>query len=77
MDLDVGNSENERITRDVDLVSEEEKVGVDGEGKEESNSLLSPREGGIEDMQKNSRRKVRWNDRNGNKLAEVWEFQPR
>ncbi|CAA6666476.1 unnamed protein product [Spirodela intermedia] len=26
--------------------------------------------------QRNAKRKVRWNDRHGNKLAEVLEFQP-
>ncbi|XP_058101484.1 uncharacterized protein LOC131245797 [Magnolia sinica] len=56
------------------------EIGVDGEeDDEESNSLLSPRTGGLlsKRMKKNpSRRKVQWNDRNGNKLVEVLEFQP-
>ncbi|XP_010936010.1 uncharacterized protein [Elaeis guineensis] len=56
--------------------------GVDkGEEKEEdgeTNSLLRPvSNGGLAaKRQKSSRRKVQWNDRNGNKLVEVLEFQP-
>jgi hypothetical protein len=45
----------------------------------ETTSLLTPAVngdvGGIE--KRNSRRKVQWNDRNGNNLVEVMEFQPR
>ncbi|KAG1361490.1 hypothetical protein COCNU_09G009530 [Cocos nucifera] len=49
-------------------------VGEDGE----TNSLLRPvTNGGLGGKtQKSSRRKVQWNDRNGNKLVEVLEFQP-
>lgn len=48
----------------------------DGEDSE-SNSLLPPRRGGMSRRQDKVRRKVQWNDRNGNKLVEVLEFQPR
>ncbi|XP_073011682.1 uncharacterized protein [Typha latifolia] len=46
--------------------------------EEETNSLLpSAVNGGTQrKRQKNARRKVQWNDRNGNKLVEVVEFQP-
>lgn len=47
----------------------------DGEDSE-SNSLLPPRRGGMSRRQDKVRRKVQWNDRNGNKLVEVLEFQP-
>lgn len=30
-----------------------------------------------EKEKRNSRRKVQWNDRNGNNLVEIMEFQPR
>lgn len=77
MDLDVRNCERQRSKQDVDLVSEKVKVGVDKEENDESNSLLSPRGGGMAKRERSSRRKVQWNDKNGNKLFEVLEFQPR
>lgn len=45
----------------------------------ETNSLLRPALNGglVGKRQKSSKRKVQWNDRNGNKLVEVLEFQPR
>ncbi|XXG61874.1 hypothetical protein AAC387_Pa05g0368 [Persea americana] len=76
MDLDVRNCERQRSKQDVDLVSEKDKVGVDKEENEESNSLLSPRGSGMVERERSSRRKVQWNDKNGNKLFEVLEFQP-
>ncbi|KAF6145562.1 hypothetical protein GIB67_037595 [Kingdonia uniflora] len=56
-----------------------EKVEVNREEEEELNVLLSPRKGGImsNGVAKNSRKKVQWNDRNGDKLFEILEFQPR
>ncbi|KAA8548866.1 hypothetical protein F0562_000550 [Nyssa sinensis] len=55
-----------------------QKVGLDGDGEvdNESKSLLPARKGGIERKSEKPRRKVQWNDKNGNKLAEVLEFQP-
>ncbi|ERN18952.1 hypothetical protein AMTR_s00067p00201450 [Amborella trichopoda] len=48
----------------------------DGELK----SLLSPKRQGPPEKglnrRLNSNRKVQWNDFNGNKLVEVWEFEP-
>ncbi|XVF38517.1 hypothetical protein REPUB_Repub20aG0108800 [Reevesia pubescens] len=49
---------------------------IDGEDYSESNSLLPPKSGGMSRKQEKTRRKVQWNDRNGNKLAEVLEFEP-
>ncbi|XP_038704319.1 uncharacterized protein LOC120000345 isoform X1 [Tripterygium wilfordii] len=42
----------------------------------ESNSLLPPRKGGMSRKSDKMPRKVQWNDRNGNKLVEVLEFEP-
>ncbi|KAL5996950.1 hypothetical protein ACLOJK_007876 [Asimina triloba] len=57
------------------------REGGDEEEEKESNSLLSPRNGGrvaSSRVKKNpSRRKVQWNDRNGHKLVEILEYQPR
>ncbi|XP_042491745.1 uncharacterized protein LOC122071452 isoform X2 [Macadamia integrifolia] len=52
------------------------QVAPDKEEHDELNSLLSPRKGGMKKDPKKSRRKVQWNDRNGNKLVEILEFQP-
>uniref|UniRef100_A0A2P2JSC2 Uncharacterized protein MANES_15G044300 n=1 Tax=Rhizophora mucronata TaxID=61149 RepID=A0A2P2JSC2_RHIMU len=53
----------------------------DGEDYSESNSLLPPRRGGMsrksDKVRRKVRRKVQWNDKNGNKLVEILEFQPR
>ncbi|PKA53668.1 hypothetical protein AXF42_Ash009164 [Apostasia shenzhenica] len=46
----------------------------------ETNTLLASamKKGGMKGRrQRSKRKKVQWNDRNGNKLAEVMEFQPR
>ncbi|KAG9445774.1 hypothetical protein H6P81_011902 [Aristolochia fimbriata] len=51
-------------------------VGTGNEDDDELNALLSPQRAQMSKRQKNSRRKVQWNDRNGNKLVEVLEFQP-
>lgn len=50
---------------------------VNGEEDSESNSLLPPRRGGMSRKSEKTRLKVQWNDKNGNKLAEVMEFYPR
>ncbi|KAK3187665.1 hypothetical protein Dsin_027226 [Dipteronia sinensis] len=49
---------------------------TDGEEYSESNSLLPPRKGGMSRKSDKTRRKVQWNDRNGDKLVEVLEFEP-
>lgn len=48
----------------------------DGEEDSELNSLLPPKKGGMAKNPDQIRRKVQWNDNNGNKLAEVVEFEP-
>ncbi|KAL6971243.1 hypothetical protein U1Q18_030924 [Sarracenia purpurea var. burkii] len=63
------------------LVSvESEKVELnEGDEDNETKSLLPPPttpRGGLMKKSAKPRRKVQWNDRNGNKLAEVLEFQP-
>ncbi|KAK9137806.1 hypothetical protein Sjap_008400 [Stephania japonica] len=65
----------------VDPSAESESKKLDpclnGVEEEECSSLLSPRRGGMLEKPKRSRRKVQWNDKNGDKLVEVLEFQPR
>ncbi|OAY28140.1 uncharacterized protein LOC110601868 isoform X1 [Manihot esculenta] len=48
----------------------------DAECYSESNTLLPPRRGGMSRNPERVRRKVQWNDKNGNKLAEVLVFEP-
>ncbi|KAG5004070.1 hypothetical protein JHK86_028209 [Glycine max] len=59
------------------LVCEKVEDHVNGEDDSDSNSLLPPRRGGMSRNCEKTRRKVQWNDRNGNKLAEVLEYEPR
>lgn len=58
----------------MDYPKDEEQS--DGEEESDSNSLLPPRTGGMSRKSDKIRRKVQWNDRNGNKLAEIKEFEP-
>ncbi|KAF8016626.1 hypothetical protein BT93_H1985 [Corymbia citriodora subsp. variegata] len=48
----------------------------DAEEESEVKSLLPPRRGGLIRTSEKTRRKVQWNDSNGNSLTEVLEFQP-
>ncbi|KDP40377.1 hypothetical protein JCGZ_02375 [Jatropha curcas] len=54
-----------------------ENLTDDREDYSESNTLLPPRGGGMSRNPERVRRKVQWNDNNGNKLAEVLVFEPR
>ena len=54
----------------------ENNIIDDGEDYSESNSLLPPRRGGMSKNCDKVRRKVQWNDNNGNKLVEILEFEP-
>ncbi|MBA0585326.1 uncharacterized protein LOC105796765 [Gossypium raimondii] len=56
--------------------STETEDHTDGEEYSESNSLLLPKKGGMSRKSEKTRRKVQWNDRNGDKLVEVMEFEP-
>ncbi|PON33816.1 hypothetical protein PanWU01x14_349610 [Parasponia andersonii] len=49
---------------------------LNGDEESDCNSLLPPRRGGMSRQSDKVRRKVQWNDKNGNKLAEVLEFEP-
>ncbi|CAJ1967183.1 unnamed protein product [Sphenostylis stenocarpa] len=59
------------------LGSEKVEDHVNGDDDSDSNALLPPRRGGMSRNSDKTRRKVQWNDRNGNKLAEVLEYEPR
>uniref|UniRef100_A0A2P2L5U1 Uncharacterized protein LOC105632180 n=1 Tax=Rhizophora mucronata TaxID=61149 RepID=A0A2P2L5U1_RHIMU len=48
----------------------------DGADYSDSNSLLPPRRGGMSRNSEKVPRKVQWNDKKGNKLVEVLEFEP-
>lgn len=56
--------------------SQKVEENVNGDEDSESNSLLPPRRGGMSRKSNKTRRKVQWNDRNGNNLVEVLEFEP-
>ncbi|KAE8725935.1 Actin-related protein 2/3 complex subunit 2 [Hibiscus syriacus] len=52
------------------------EVHTNGDDYSESNTLLPPKKGGISRKSEKPERKVQWNDRNGNKLAEILVFEP-
>ncbi|KAJ4722782.1 Acidic leucine-rich nuclear phosphoprotein 32-related protein 2 [Melia azedarach] len=60
------------VTRDSEKVDNE----ADAEEYSESKSLLPPRRGGMSRKSDKTPRNVQWKDKNGNKLAEVLEFEP-
>lgn len=49
----------------------------DEEEDETTTLLVPPRRGGLSRKVDKTQRKVMWNDNNGNKLAQVLEYQPR
>lgn len=52
----------------------QEKDLIDEE--DESKKLLLPRKGGLSTNSGKKHQKVQWNDKNGDKLTEVLEYQP-
>ncbi|EXC24414.1 hypothetical protein L484_003722 [Morus notabilis] len=58
------------------LINGEREGGEEEEEDSDCNSLLSPRRGGMSRKSDKIRRKVQWNDKNGNKLVEILEFEP-
>lgn len=61
----------------VQLSPPKVEADISKDEDDESNSLLSIQEGQAPRRPSNPRRKVQWNDRNGHKLVEILEFQPR
>lgn len=78
--MDSKDAKNYIIEKPVilsDMDDEKVEDHVNGEDDSDSNSLLPPRSGGMSRNSDKTRRKVQWNDKNGNKLAEVLEYEPR
>lgn len=69
-----GCVDNNKPVASVDAEKIEDRAN--GEDDCDSHSLLPPRRGGLSRKSDKTRRKVQWNDRNGNKLVEVLEFVP-
>nr|KYP56598.1 hypothetical protein KK1_002842 [Cajanus cajan] len=72
-----GNIKDKHKPVVASLGGEKVEDHVNGEDDSDSNALLPPRRGGMSRNCDKTRRKVQWNDRNGNKLAEVLEYEPR
>uniref|UniRef100_A0A6N2N4R9 Uncharacterized protein n=4 Tax=Salix TaxID=40685 RepID=A0A6N2N4R9_SALVM len=77
MDKDVNGLKNEPLIMTLDSPKAMEDVEENGEDYSEFKALLPPRKGGMSRTSDKVRRKVQWNDNNGNKLVEVLEFEPR
>ncbi|KAI4345873.1 hypothetical protein L6164_012961 [Bauhinia variegata] len=76
MDKDVKDANGSIRNPEATLSSPKVEDHVHGEYDSDSNSLLPPRSGGMSRKSDNAIRKVQWNDKNGNKLVEVLEFEP-
>nr|GMD65610.1 uncharacterized protein LOC114269027 [Ipomoea batatas] len=59
------------------MESQKDVLNGEKEDEDESKSLLPSKRGGLLKKPVNPKLKVQWNDRNGDKLAEILEFQPR
>ncbi|XVE81910.1 hypothetical protein DITRI_Ditri15bG0104200 [Diplodiscus trichospermus] len=68
------NGHNNKTLGTTDSLKVEDHT--EGEDYSESNSLLPPKKGGMSRKPEKTRRNVQWNDKNGNKLAEILEFEP-
>lgn len=68
--LDGSDSQNGKLIGHGNGISKEDD-------DDETKLLLLPSKGGLSKKSGKPRLKVQWNDRNGDKLAEVLEFQPR
>ncbi|KAJ1381106.1 hypothetical protein SESBI_45455 [Sesbania bispinosa] len=79
MDTDPKDANNYIMDKPVvasALGGEKVEDHANGEDDSDSNSLLPPRRGGMSRNCDKTHRKVQWNDKNGNKLAEVLEYEP-
>ncbi|KAK8571933.1 hypothetical protein V6N12_028001 [Hibiscus sabdariffa] len=68
------NGHKNTILSSIDSAETEDHT--DREDYSESNALLVPKRGGMSRKSDKTRRNVQWNDRNGNKLVEIMEFEP-
>ncbi|KAK8548672.1 hypothetical protein V6N13_054550 [Hibiscus sabdariffa] len=73
---DVKDVNGHKNTSFSSIDSAETEDHTDGEDYSESNALLVPKRGGMSRKSDKTRRNVQWNDRNGNKLVEILEFEP-
>ncbi|GLT42115.1 hypothetical protein SLA2020_161350 [Shorea laevis] len=73
-DVNDDNGYKNKLLDTVDSPKGEDQT--DGEEDSESNSLLPPKKSEMSRKSDKTRRKVQWNDKNGNNLVEVVEFEP-
>ncbi|XAR48937.1 hypothetical protein NMG60_11031930 [Bertholletia excelsa] len=75
--INFNNAKNGSIMKSPVSVKSE-KVELNGVAEEDNEtvSLLATRKGGLSKKSEKRSLKVQWNDKDGNKLAEVLEFQP-
>ncbi|XP_057959987.1 uncharacterized protein LOC131152246 isoform X2 [Malania oleifera] len=77
MDSDVRDSNSRKVKPLASLDAQRVELQKEEEGDNESDALLPPRRDGMLRRSEKTPRKVQWNDKIGNKLVEVLEFQPR
>ncbi|KAL3828281.1 hypothetical protein ACJIZ3_017083 [Penstemon smallii] len=72
-------AKSDEHSNDLKVLESPKTIVLNGEsdGEDESESLLhSKKVGGLSKKLEKPRRKVQWLDNNGDKLAEILEFQP-
>ncbi|GLU08216.1 hypothetical protein SLE2022_251400 [Rubroshorea leprosula] len=73
-DVNDANGYKNKLLDTVDSPEGEDQT--DGEEDSESNSLLPPKKSEMSRKSDKTPRKVQWNDKNGNNLVEIVEFEP-
>ncbi|KAG9143053.1 hypothetical protein Leryth_006309 [Lithospermum erythrorhizon] len=79
--MEVSNKDSENdMSKPLNGLGDAKNVNVISNGEEEEDDdegqALLPKEGALSEKCDKKRRKVQWNDRNGDKLAEILEFEP-
>ncbi|KAK6914142.1 hypothetical protein RJ641_021463, partial [Dillenia turbinata] len=76
MDSNVRDVNGREVKVSERVEGKEVGIGAEREGESEKAALLPPRAGGMSKRPHKPGLKVQWNDKDGNKLVEVLEFQP-
>lgn len=78
MDMNHNGVKSDSISNGLNILESPKVVLIEeGDGDDESQALLGPDNSRLLNGSEKPKRKVQWMDRNGDKLAEILEFQPR
>ena len=78
MDMNINGLKIDSSNNGVSSIMESPKVAriEESDGEDDSKALLLCDNGGLKKKSEKPKRKVQWLDKNGDKLAQILEFQP-